>query len=282
MGALIVGLLVFGLIGFLILAAIGAFAQRSRAQGVATAVTPPSPKPKPQLKETNPLTRAILGPRMLQEVEYDPNTPEPSVSIEEVRRILDEGADPNGTSVYGQTVLYSAVLKRRLDLVKLLLERGADPQGQGIRAFAGVTPLMSALESMGPIDPASPVNRKLYEIIKLLLERTTNVALTDAKGNGLLKIVAWNGDLEMVKLLVSRGAPVDQKTAEGMTPLMWAAHEGHVEVMKFLIKNGADVNARNVNGWTALQIAIEQRDKNVVDLLLKSGAEGAADLLVRH
>jgi hypothetical protein len=45
----------------------------------------------------------------------------------EVRRMLEEGADPNGTADASATPLQVAILNGRGDLAQMLLERGANP-----------------------------------------------------------------------------------------------------------------------------------------------------------
>ena len=46
---------------------------------------------------------------------------------EELRRLLDEGLDPNIRNYYGRTALIYATINDRLDIVRLLLEYNADP-----------------------------------------------------------------------------------------------------------------------------------------------------------
>ena len=48
-----------------------------------------------------------------------------------IERLLDAGADANGTSHEGQTALMTAALNGRVDAIEVLLDRGADSQRRG-------------------------------------------------------------------------------------------------------------------------------------------------------
>ena len=47
-------------------------------------------------------------------------------NIEELRELLEVGADPNTSNIHGTTVLFDAVKKKRFDIVQLLIDYGAD------------------------------------------------------------------------------------------------------------------------------------------------------------
>lgn len=49
--------------------------------------------------------------------------------VDEVRRLLNEGADVNQKIELGFTALILAVMKGHLEVIKVLLEAGADPNG---------------------------------------------------------------------------------------------------------------------------------------------------------
>lgn len=67
-------------------------------------------------------------------------------SVQEVRRLLEKGADPNARNNKGLTPLHEAAYWGEAEIVSLLLKAGADPKADNGR---GWTPLHSAALSAG-------------------------------------------------------------------------------------------------------------------------------------
>lgn len=100
-------------------------------------------------------------------------------TIDEVRRLLDEGCDIEGTAEHG-TPLHAAVENGRPDVVRFLIDRGADVNGRG--ASGGWTPLLHAVDAA--CDAASQMSLNdppadATEVIQLLLERGADPSLVD-------------------------------------------------------------------------------------------------------
>ena len=66
------------------------------------------------------------------------------LSIENVRRYLDEGGDPNRRTESGQTLLHIATDNGQVELMQLLVARGADGNARG---HHGYTPLHLAVDT---------------------------------------------------------------------------------------------------------------------------------------
>ncbi len=91
---------------------------------------------------------------------------------ESVRKLLQEGADPNLLSYNKETALVWAVYMERSDIAKILIEEG---KGLDIdaRTDGGVTALMIAC-----------LSEKNIDIVRLLLSRGADPTLKDDKGIG--------------------------------------------------------------------------------------------------
>lgn len=82
-------------------------------------------------------------------------------SVEQMRLLLDRGADPNARDSLGTPALTSALRAMQLDQVSELLDRGADPRAvnQLGQSFAGVLQGMMSRQV-----PGTPPLRKMTEI----------------------------------------------------------------------------------------------------------------------
>jgi hypothetical protein len=110
-----------------------------------------------------------------------------------VKRLLDEGVDPNTKFRYDVTALMYACDHGHLDVVKVLIDHGADLNVKD--TFYGSTPLMLA------ISPAQKKTPEHAEIAKLLIAKGAqgkDEALSSAVSDGdtaLTKVVLDSGSL---------------------------------------------------------------------------------------
>ncbi|MCT7910564.1 ankyrin repeat domain-containing protein [Arcobacter lacus] len=92
--------------------------------------------------------------------------------------------------------------------------------------------------------------------LKLLLNTGMSVDLCDYKGNTLLMLASYNGNIETVKLLIDNKAQVDKKNSKGQTPLGGVCFKGNLEIAKLLVKNGANIYENNGFGLTPFIFAV--------------------------
>ncbi|MEO6587734.1 MAG: ankyrin repeat domain-containing protein [Pyrinomonadaceae bacterium] len=97
--------------------------------------------------------------------------------------------------------------------------------------------------------------------------------IRDGKGNTLLMLASYNGQLEMTRVLLEHGADSQIANDMGQIPLAGAAFKGNVEMAKLLIENGADVNAQMPDGKTPLMFAAMFNRLEIIDLFLEHGAD---------
>lgn len=110
--------------------------------------------------------------------------------------------------------------------------------------------------------------------LKGLFERGFNAPnIQDGKGNSLLMLASYNGQLETTRVLLEHGGDPQIANDMGQIPLAGAAFKGNVEMARLLIEYGADVNARMPDGKTSLMFAAMFNRTEIIDLLLEHGAD---------
>lgn len=97
--------------------------------------------------------------------------------------------------------------------------------------------------------------------------------IRDGKGNTLLMLASYNGQLEMTRVLLEHGGDPQIANDMGQIPLAGAAFKGNTEMAKLLIEHGADVNAQMPDGKTPLMFAAMFNQLEIIDLFLENGAD---------
>jgi len=139
-----------------------------------------------------------------------------------VKKLLDEGVDPNTKYRYGVTPLFYACDHGHLDVVKVLLDHGAEVNVKD--TFYGMTPLILAL---GPAQKKTPAHT---EIAKLLIAKGAQ-----GKDQALSTAVS-EGDAAMAKIVVDSGG----LSAESLTDALELARaNGKTDVARVLEQAGA-------------------------------------------
>ena len=91
--------------------------------------------------------------------------------------------------------------------------------------------------------------------LEAMLQVGMPVNLCDHKGNSLIMLASYNGNLETTIMLVDFGAEVDKKNDRGQTPLAGVCFKGYIDIVKVLVKAGANINENNGMGTTPIMFA---------------------------
>ncbi len=110
------------------------------------------------------------------------------------------------------------------------------------------------------------------EWLAAMLRHGLPVNLADAKGNSLLMLASYNGNLETARMLLECGAEVDRRNDRGQTPLGGVAFQGFENIVHLLLQHGADIDADNGGGMTPLMFAAMFGRGQVVEQLQARGA----------
>lgn len=144
-----------------------------------------------------------------------------------VKKMLDEGADPNEISPQGQPAIMQAIREDAWEVYDVLLNH-PDTVLNAINTHRE-TPLMY-LAVVGETERARDLIRR--------------GALVNRKGWTPLHYAASTGKLETAKMLLDHGADVNAPAPDDTTPLMMAAYAGSEPMVRLLLEHGADVMRR--------------------------------------
>ena len=179
----------------------------------------------------------------------------PTVTVEEVKKILDDGAKVNAKELFtDETPLHYAARshsQHALAIVRFLLANDADVTARSRR---GRTPLHYAAMSSSP---------QAHAIVEHLLANGAIAQVIDTNSQTLLHYAVRNHTpyaSEIIRLLLANGADVDVNTQDnfGQTPLHYAVTRyspQDLNIVDLLLANGALVNVRDNRGQTPLHYA---------------------------
>ncbi len=203
---------------------------------------------------------------------------------EQVRRLLEAGADLQTINKSGWTALHCAAHGGNVCTLSLLLNRGADVQAHTregataltLAAWLGGPEAVRLLLDWGagqdPQELQAALRATMYDngqaSIPLLVEVGAKIGFGDA-----IVLV----DASAVSKFLHEGADAND-CGEAYPPLLLAltsqAWSGYIErVMRLLLEYGADVNGTTPEGKTALMSAALLGYVEIVRLLLEYGAD---------
>ncbi len=184
-----------------------------------------------------------------------------SGSINDIKLLIEKGADVNTGTRFGWTALIWACRNGRTKVAELLIEKGAEPDKPHI---CGDSPLKWACRN-GHI-----------EVVKLLIEKGADLDKQDFSGNTALMIACRNHHTDIAKQLIENGADMDKQDNKGNTGLIWAcrSRSGRAnKIAELLIEKGADLDKQNNDGNTALIFVCMTGNTKVAKLLIEKGPD---------
>jgi len=111
-----------------------------------------------------------------------------------------------------------------------------------------------------------------WESLAGMIEHGLPVNLADAKGQTLLMLASYHGNLATTRMLLERGADPNRRSDRGQTPLGGVAFKGYAPLVALLLEHGAEIDADNGAGMTPLMFAALFGRTEVVKLLQAHGA----------
>lgn len=111
------------------------------------------------------------------------------------------------------------------------------------------------------------------EALAPMLERGLPPNMTNHKGDTLVMLASYHGQIDATRLLLEKGADPNRYNDMAQTPLAGAAFKGNLSMAELLLAHGADVNLCPPGGKTPLMFAAMFDRREIVDLLVRRGAD---------
>ena len=105
-----------------------------------------------------------------------------------------------------------------------------------------------------------------------LIAQGLPVNVRNDKGDSLIMLASYHGQLDSVRVLLQAGADPNIANDQGQTPLAGVAYKGYLEIAKLLLAHGAAVDGNSPDGKTPLMLAAMFNRVDILHLLLAHGA----------
>ena len=173
-----------------------------------------------------------------------------------VKRLLEEGADPNVQDHDGHAPLHAAAIAGQPGVAGLLVKNGAELE---LADDYGRTPLLLVARESG------------NELVaRILLEHGADVNALDRAGASSLELAAWRGFEDVVNTLLDHGATVDPRSERMPLLTSFAVAKGLERLFRELVEAGVDLGIRTENGGSLLHAAAEGGSAEITRLLLNT------------
>jgi ankyrin repeat protein len=213
--------------------------------------------------------------------------------LEKVESLLNESPlRVNEEDDRGRTPIFTAILSRNPEMVKLLIEKGAMVRvgDSNLRApihyagFMNDTGMVGLLLENGAvidtraIGAATPlIHSSLsdrFELSRFLIEKGADINIQCNSLTTPLYFAALNNNLDYLDYLIGMGADLDTPDFLGRTPLYVAVRDGYLKITKTLIEHGADLRYRDAYlNRSLLHMAAIHGHTEIAETLIQEGLD---------
>ncbi|XP_033215164.1 protein phosphatase 1 regulatory subunit 16A isoform X2 [Belonocnema kinseyi] len=207
--------------------------------------------------------------------------------IDEVRRLLKKGVNPDSTNEDGLTALHQCCIDDNEEMMKLLVEFGANVNAEDSEKW---TPLHAAA-TCGHL-----------HLVRYLIAKGANLLAVNADGNMPYDICEDEKTLDCIEGEMARrgvtqeliddtrastevqmlrdlqkigtvGGDLEFKDHQGATPLHIAAANGYLRVVEFLLDQHVSTDIEDNDKWQPVHAAACWGHLEVLELLVQNGAD---------
>lgn len=204
--------------------------------------------------------------------------------LEEVKRLLVSGVDPNSTNEDGLTALHQCCVDNAVDMVSLLLRHGAAIDARDCELW---TPLHAAAIS-GHLNIVSQLIQMGADLLALNMDGSMAYDLSEGRTLEYIEnqmalrsitqeqIDEVRAESETSMLEDMRTRSVEHLELRGNcheTPMHVAAANNYISVLKLLIERGAAVNPADIDNWLPIHAAACWGHLEALEILFENGGD---------
>lgn len=178
--------------------------------------------------------------------------------VEEIRKFLADGGDPNTVYDDGNALIHIAVLSGQTASLDTLLQAGANAN---LKNSAGNT---AAILAAG-------ANRR--DMIDLLLKYGADMRTAGRGGVTTLMLASSKGNVSLMDILLKLGVPVNGQDDKGRSAIFYSISAPDAEALAFLLNSGADASMADKENRTPLHDLTQNRQKAYALLLVDRGTD---------
>ena len=209
----------------------------------------------------------------------------------------NEYIDLNLRDENGNYLIIYAILKNKLEIIKLLINKGAridiiDQEGRSLiyipikYGYNDIIKLLLEYDKknvgLSIIDTKDkyqniPLHYAIFfkniEALKDLLEAGSNPNITDADSNNSLHLAIFSRNIEICKRVLEKDVNINSRTQIGENALHLACNLQLEEIVKLLVENNIDIDAQDYNNEiTPLIYTITLGNKKLSEYLINNKA----------
>lgn len=163
------------------------------------------------------------------------------------------------------------------ELTLVVFDLARNGVAEGVREYlaAGYEPNASNARGDTLLTVAA-YNGRAEVVDALLATSATRVDLQNRMGFTALTAAAMKGEVAIARALLDAGAAIEGENTGGRTPLMFAAMFGRADAVELLLERGADPRARDAEGRDAAGLARDQGADAIARRIDGAGAVASA------
>ncbi|XP_048258284.1 putative ankyrin repeat protein RF_0381 [Haliotis rufescens] len=173
--------------------------------------------------------------------------------------LVGKGCNLSAVDDTGNNILHLACFSDNVYIVEYLIKHNiADIESQG---QVGRTPVLFAAE------------KGKQQVFDLLVGKRCNLSAVDDKGNNILHLASFSGNVHIVEHLITHKiADIESPSLVGRTPVMFAAGQGKQQVFDLLVGKGCNLSVMDNEGNNILHLAAFTGTVGIVNRVLSESA----------
>lgn len=163
-------------------------------------------------------------------------------NLSKVKKLLDEGANPNTLGDYGWTALHEACSHSNIktEIIDALIDAGADPN---LHASGGISALQLA------------VQKDNLDAVKKIVDAHADIEYMNGGKKSVLYYSAFSKNNDICRYIIDKLPNAGAFNKDGDTALHLLLKEDKEDAIYNLVTGGFDVNLKNSAGETARSMA---------------------------